>query len=178
MYKRQELIVYTQGRNPVDREEFRAGAGASHLHVPVAVLINAGSASAAEIVAGALKDTERAVIVGERSFGKGSVQSIFRLRDGEALRLTTARYYTPSGVTIHEKGVSPHVDVVMTPEEDGKVRLQRARDDLQDPIEFERRFGFKPIEDRQLQTALDVLRASRLMQERLAQTVSGGKGTN
>ena len=142
------------------------------------MLINAGSASAAEIVAGALKDTERAVIVGERSFGKGSVQSIFRLHDGEALRLTTARYYTPSGATIHEQGIEPHVDVVMTPEEDGKVRVQRARDDLEDPAEFKLRFGLEPIEDRQLQTARDVLRAAHLMQERLTQGASGSKGTN
>jgi carboxyl-terminal processing protease len=81
------------------------------------------------------------------------------LRDGEALRLTTARYYTPSGATIHEQGIEPHVDVVMTPEEDGKVRVQRAR-------------------DRQLQTARDVLRAAHLMQERLTQGASGSKGTN
>ncbi len=177
-FNRHELIVYTQGRNPADREEFRADTTTLPLTLPVAVLINAGSASAAEIVAGALKDTERAVIVGERSFGKGSVQSIFRLRDGEALRLTTARYYTPSGATIHEQGIEPHVDVVMTPEEDGKVRVQRARDDLEDPAEFKLRFGFEPIEDRQLQTARDVLRAAHLMQERLTQGASGSKGTN
>ncbi len=177
-FNRDELIVYTQGRNPAEREEFRARTTTAPLSLPVAVLVNAGSASAAEIVAGALKDTQRAVIVGERSFGKGSVQSIFRLRDGEALRLTTARYYTPSGITIHEKGIEPHVEVVMTPEEDGKVRLQRARDDLQDPAEFKRRFGFEPIEDRQLQTALDVLRAAHLMQERLTQAAPGGKGTS
>ncbi len=177
-FNRNELIVYTQGRSAADREEFRASTTTPPLNLPVAVLVNAGSASAAEIVAGALKDTERAVIVGERSFGKGSVQSIFRLRDGEALRLTTARYYTPSGITIHEKGIDPHVEVVMTPEEDGKVRLQRARDDLQDPVEFKRRFGFEPIEDRQLQAALDVLRASRLIHERLTHVVLGSKGTN
>ena len=96
----------------------------------MAVLINAGSASAAEIMAGALKDTGKAVIVGERSFGKGSVQSVFRLRAGEAMRLTTARYYTPSGVTIHERGVEPQVEVIMTPAEDGNVALQRMRSDI------------------------------------------------
>ncbi len=157
-FRKGELIVYTQGRKPTEREEFRAAGGSNPVQLPIAVLINAGSASAAEIVAGALKDTNRAVIVGERSFGKGSVQSIFKLKNGEGLRLTTARYYTPSGVNIHEKGIEPHVEVVMTPEEDNKLRLQRARADLADPNEFHERFDFLPIEDRQLQTAIDVLK--------------------
>jgi carboxyl-terminal processing protease len=122
------------------------------------VLINAGSASAADVVTGALKDTGRAVIVGERSFGKGSVQSIFKLKNGEGLRLTTARYYTPSGVSIHEKGITPQVEVVMTPEEDNKLRLQRSRNDVKDAAEFKERFGFDRIEDRQLNAALDVLK--------------------
>jgi carboxyl-terminal processing protease len=156
-FKKGELIVYTQGRKPEDREEYRAESDEAPLTIPVAVLINAGSASAAEIVAGALKDSGRAVIVGERSFGKGSVQSIFKLKNGEGMRLTTARYYTPSGVTIHEKGVQPNVEVVMTPEDDQNVRLQRARRDMSDPAEFKERFGFEPIEDRQLQAALDAL---------------------
>lgn len=157
-FRKGELIVYTQGRKPVDREEFRAEAGAQPFSLPTAVLINAGSASAAEIVAGALKDTGRAVIVGERSFGKGSVQSIFKLKNGEGLRLTTARYYTPSGVSIHEKGIEPHVEVIMTPDEDNKLRLQRSRSDVTDANDFNERFGFQPIEDRQLQAALDVLK--------------------
>ena len=99
-FKKGELIVYTQGRKASDREEYRAGADGDPLRLPVALLINAGSASAAEVVTGALKDTGRAVVVGERSFGKGSVQSIFKLKNGEGLRLTTARYFTPSGVSI------------------------------------------------------------------------------
>ena len=78
-FKKGELIVYTQGRKASDREEYRAGADGDPLRLPVALLINAGSASAAEVVTGALKDTGRAVVVGERSFGKGSVQSIFKL---------------------------------------------------------------------------------------------------
>jgi carboxyl-terminal processing protease len=106
------------------------------------------------------------VIVGERSFGKGSVQSIFKLKNGEGMRLTTARYYTPSGVTIHEKGVAPTVEVVMTPEDDQNIRLQRARRDVKDPTEFKERFGFTPIEDRQLQAAVDVLRGILILEER------------
>jgi carboxyl-terminal processing protease len=130
------------------------------------VLINSGSASAAEVVTGALKDTGRAVVVGERSFGKGSVQSVFKLKNGEGLRLTTARYYTPSGVSIHEKGIEPHVEVVMTPEEDSRLRRQQARSDITDPKEFKDRFGFDPIIDRQLQAALDVLKGVRILDER------------
>jgi carboxyl-terminal processing protease len=162
-FKKNELIVYTRGRKPTDREEFRANVDGDPISIPIAVLINAGSASAAEIVTGALKDTGRAVIVGERSFGKGSVQSVFRLENGEGMRLTTARYYTPSGATIHEKGIAPHVEVVMTPEEDTKLARQRSRPDITDPEEFKTRFGFEPIADRQLDAALAVLRGVRLL---------------
>ncbi len=111
----------------------------------MAVLVNAGSASAAEIVTGALKDTNRAVIVGERSFGKGSVQSIFKLKNGEGLRLTTAHYYMPSGgAAIHEHGVSPQVEVVLSADEDEKVRLQEERDDITDPAgNSSDRFGLR-----------------------------------
>lgn len=152
-----ELIVYTQGRAPGRREEFRSRSRRLPFDAPMVVLINAGTASAAEIVSGALKDTGRAVLVGERSFGKGSVQSIFPLKNGEGVRLTTARYYTPSGVTIHERGIEPQVEVVMTPEEDARVRLQRSRSDVSDPAEFRERFGFDPVEDRQLATAREVM---------------------
>lgn len=171
-FKKGELIVYTQGRKPDDREEMRAERDSPPLALPVAVLINSGSASAAEIVTGALKDTGRAVIVGERSFGKGSVQSVFTLKNGEGLRLTTARYYTPSGVSIHEKGIAPQVEVIMTPEEDDKLSRQNARPDLSNPAEFKERFGFDPIEDRQLQAALDVLKGVRLLGERASVRVS------
>jgi carboxyl-terminal processing protease len=161
-FKKNELIVYTKGRKPSDREEFRAGSAAPPIALPLAVLINAGSASAAEIVTGALKDTGRAIVVGERSFGKGSVQSVFKLERGEGLRLTTARYYTPAGVSIHERGIAPHVEVVMTPEEDAKLARQRGRADLTDPKEFKERFGFEPVVDRQLETAVAMIKGVRL----------------
>ncbi|HSI07125.1 MAG: S41 family peptidase [Rariglobus sp.] len=165
-FNKGELIVYTQGRRADDRSEYRAAAPEPPLAIPVAVLINAGSASAAEIVSGALKDMRRAVIVGERSFGKGSVQTILPLREGEGLRLTTARYYTPSGVTIHEKGVTPDVEIVMTPAEDESARIQRSREDMTDPAEFKERFKIDPTPDRQLDAAVAVLQSALLLENR------------
>lgn len=171
-FRKGELIVYTRGRKPEDREDFRAEMSAEPIAMPIAVLINAGTASAAEIVTGALKDTGRAVIVGERSFGKGSVQSVFKLEHGEGMRLTTARYYTPGGATIHERGITPHVEVVMTPDEDAKLARQRSRTDLTDPREFRERFGYDPVVDRQLDTAISVLQAVRLFGDRDVSRVS------
>ena len=162
-FAKNELVVYTQGRKPSDREEYRAEGDGEPLRIPLAVLVNGGSASAAEIVTGALKDTGRAVVVGERTFGKGSVQTNIDLKNGEGLRLTIAHYFTPSGVTIHEKGVSPDVEVVMTAAEDEKLRQQTSRPDLEDPADVQDRFGFLPIEDRQLDAAVDVLRGVRLV---------------
>ncbi len=163
-FKKGELIVYTQGRRPEDRDEYRAQAPEDPITIPVAVLINSGTASAAEIVSGALKDTHRAVIVGERSFGKGSVQTIIDLHNGDGMRLTTARYYTPSGVTIHEHGVSPDVEVVMTEAEDQNVRLQHSRDDVADAAAFKEEFDVEAVPDRQLDAAQAVLKAALLLE--------------
>ncbi len=163
-FRKGELVVSTRGRKPSDREEFRAQAEGEPLKLPVAVLINAGSASAAEIVTGALKDTGRALVVGERSFGKGSVQSLFQLENGEGMRLTTAHYFTPGGATIHERGIAPHVEVVMTSEEDSRLARQRSRPDIRDPREFEARFGFQPVVDRQLDVAVAMLQAVQVFE--------------
>jgi carboxyl-terminal processing protease len=165
-FKPGELIVYTQGRSAANREEWRAGSEAGATTEPVAVLVNSSTASAAEIVAGALKDTRRAVIVGETTFGKGSVQTLFQLQNGEALRLTTAHYYTPSGVIIQEKGIEPEVKVVVSPEDEANAQLQRVRRDLSEPKEFAARFGFAPVEDRPLQAAIDLLKGVNLYVER------------
>ncbi len=156
-FEKGELIAYTQGRTPESRENFKATGGHQPRTYPVAILVNGGTASAAEIVSGAMKDTKRAVIVGEKTFGKGSVQTILELQNGEGLRLTTARYYTPSGVTIHEKGITPQVELEVSADDDSKLRLQQARPDLSAPAEFNERFGFDRIEDEQLSAAREVL---------------------
>jgi carboxyl-terminal processing protease len=160
-FKKDDLIVYYQGRKAADRENYLSETEGEPLKLPVVVLINDLTASAAEIVAGAMKDAGHAVIVGERSYGKGSVQTIFTLKNGEGLRLTTAHYFTPSGARISGRGIMPQVEVVMTPDEDEKIEEQNSRPDITDPGEFKERFDFAPIEDRQLDVALDVLRAAR-----------------
>ncbi len=123
------LIVYTEGRTPHQSMRFYAHPGEKlEIPVPMVVLINEGSASASEIVAGALKDQKRAIIVGSKSFGKGSVQTIIPLEDGSALRLTTALYYTPSGITIQDKGIIPD-EVVQELEIPKDKSLQKLREE-------------------------------------------------
>lgn len=105
------VIVSTIGRNKNDKEVAMATKKAPYPKLPLVVLINEHSASASEIVAGALQDNKRALIVGERSFGKGSVQSIVKLGDGAGLKLTVARYYTPSGISIQAEGIKPDIEI-------------------------------------------------------------------
>lgn len=104
-------IVSTRSRNESDTVKFMANEGDVAQGLPIVVIINEGSASASEILAGALQDHHRAIILGEKSFGKGSVQTVIPLRDYGAMRLTTARYYTPSGRSIQAKGIEPDIEV-------------------------------------------------------------------
>jgi carboxyl-terminal processing protease len=112
------IIVTAEGRSKESRFRMEAGSGDLTHGAPIVVLVNEGSASASEIVAGALRDNGRARLIGRRTFGKGSVQTVMPLSDGQALKLTTSRYFTPSGVSIHERGIEP--DVVL-PEPQGIV---------------------------------------------------------
>jgi len=149
------MVVSTEGRVASAKKVYKTSSDAKRRpRYPMAILINGGSASAAEIVAGALRDLKRAILVGETSFGKGSVQSVIELQDGAGVRLTTARYYTPSKQVIHEKGIAPSIRATMTPQQENLLVLQRRESDLEE-ADKKLLAGFRDI---QLERAADALK--------------------
>ncbi|MEI6389687.1 MAG: S41 family peptidase [Verrucomicrobiota bacterium] len=167
---RGQLVVTTEGRNPSQNSERRALGRGDELHnMPMVVLVNLGSASASEIVAGCLQDLKRAIILGEKTFGKGSVQSIIPLAplpDGvPALRLTTAKYYTPSHKVIHEEGITPDIVVPITEEEEHQVQLKHTPGGMES-LEEKDRERLAKTHDAQLERAMDLLKGITLFTQR------------
>src|SRR5204863_4029421 len=167
---RGQLVVTTEGRNLAQSSRRVANGRGDDLHnLPIVILVNLGSASASEIVAGCLQDWKRAIILGEKTFGKGSVQSILPLADGSALRLTTAKYYTPSHKVIHEEGITPDISVPVTEQEERDIVLQRTPGGLES-LEGKERERVANARDPQLDRAVDVLKGLMLYAQRAPAT--------
>jgi carboxyl-terminal processing protease len=159
-----KLIVYTEGRAS-PRQDFQADVKASYANLPMTILVNRGSASGSEIVAGAMQDHRRAVIIGGETFGKGSVQSVLSLSDGSGLRLTTAKYYTPSGRSIHRNpktgkgGITPDIVVDIPRETEAKLQVQSeelyAKDQKPKPTVKKEAL----VKDEVLERAIEILKA-------------------
>lgn len=162
-----QMIVSTEGRGAVRKEEYRAKGRGKIRDLPMVVLVNGGSASAAEIVSGCLQDLKRAVVIGEQTFGKGSVQSILPLGNGSALRLTTARYYTPSHKVIHENGIKPDIIVGMSDDELGALRMRQSPGGFKTLNETDQE-RLRVFGDPQFERARDVFKGVNLFSNRTA----------
>lgn len=174
LFLEQGEIVSTRSRNEEDTVKYSANEGDIAKDLPIVVMINEGSASAAEILAGALQDHHRAVILGEKSFGKGSVQTVIPLRNSAAMRITTARYYTPSGRSIQAKGIEPDIKVKQAKLEEiesydlniseaslkGALKNEQAdKNTKKEDSKDTSKDGKKEIKDYQLIRALDMVKA-------------------
>ncbi|MFQ5520795.1 MAG: S41 family peptidase, partial [Candidatus Methylomirabilia bacterium] len=153
--ERGRLVVYTEGRVRSQNMRFTANASGPYVDFPLVVLVNQGSASASEIVAGALQDWDRAIVLGTKTFGKGSVQTLVPLSDGSGLRLTTAKYFTPKGRSIQGKGILPDIMVEMPKTSAGVPSAQRDGGSPEDRLK----------NDAQLQRAVDLLKAMRILEK-------------
>jgi carboxyl-terminal processing protease len=147
--KKPAVIVSTKGRTESQNVVFKSRAMRAYTDFPVVVLINKGSASASEIVAGAIKDNKRGLIVGETSFGKGSVQTVIPMKDNSALRLTTSYYYTPSGAIIHENGIVP--DMIISGD------MIKTDDEPEEEEEQDISYELKILTDTQVNEAINLL---------------------
>jgi carboxyl-terminal processing protease len=156
-----QLVVSTRGRDQQPDESFHIkGDGDVHYDGPVVVLVNENSASAAEIVAGALQDTHRAVILGQRTYGKGIVQSVHDLPDHGGLKITTDAYFLPSGRTIQDKGVMPDVPMTLSFEMRDLLEFQKTELRGMSPEDFAATFGFPVQPDPQVETAAGLILAA------------------
>ena len=157
--KEEEIIVSTKSRNEPEKMYKSQTLAKKYLDIPIVVLINKGSASGSEILASALRENNRAILLGEKTFGKGSVQTIVPLSDGSALRLTTSKYYTPDGKSIHEKGVEP--DIIVS-----KLINEDAKKDVFEELKEERSEESDYRQDYQIIRALDLIRGLLVLSEK------------